>query len=624
MSTATHLSAKHRATLEVESGIAAEIAAERGTFTARRGKDVPQEHGRLPKKPGIVFPVHPLAGGIFHRLRLDNPGRLPKYMQPKDHPNRLDVHPRQHERIKQPGGMRYVTEGEKKVDAGVSRGLLMVGQLGVFNGQRDKGAALISDWDLLPLEGENYSILYDSDITENPMVQLAADRMARLLREHGAEVFITLLLPAADGSKQGLDDFFASGGTVKELELLTRPYDLGAVERVRLSRDEKLRAAVEDLERRWWGEEWKGRGGHSERDVALKLIETAAKSGKIHADGLRVKVSWGVLQVSAKVARRTLAKALVRLEERGFLYRDNEGRKPDGTGAFVLRAKVDQYGERDTTKEKATQELQECDPGGLPLRTSGPGLPDVPRLRWSQPAYAPRKRGFAKGTRRVRESKPIPARERIERLGKIRGAVVDAVVIAGGELSLPELCELLHKKRPRDVRRKVLPMLEEVGIIEVAGDLIRVAPDWREALESERREKGEIEADELAEDRRKRKSRAYRERDKVLVSKPSPAGLAAVGQSREKRAANITAHEEHQAKARAADLEHRRFVKRFVHDRMRELGQIRLELMEEVLKDAGGTPAYARPAAKRLGCTVERLPEFGNQEFILAPWEWAA
>ena len=111
-----------------------------------------------------------------------------------------------------------------------------------------------------------------------------------------------------------------------------------------MSRDERLRAAVEDLERRWWAEEWKGRGGHTERDVALKLIEAAARSGKIHADGLRVRVSWGTLQVGAKVARRTLAKALARLEARGFLYRDNEGRKPDKTGAFVLRAKVDQEG----------------------------------------------------------------------------------------------------------------------------------------------------------------------------------------------------------------------------------------------------------------------------------------
>src|SRR5215213_10415373 len=281
------LSDLHQGILYDDSGIDPPVEAERGTFTASRGKDVPQDHGWLPQKPGIVFPVHTLDGGIFYRLRPDNPGRFPKYMQPKGHPNRLDVHPRQHERIKQPGGMRYVTEGERKVDAGVSHGLLMVGISGVWNGQKDK--ELIPDWHLLPLEGEGYSITFDSDIACNPNVQMAADRQARLLREAGAEVFITLLPPAADGSKQGLDDFFANGGTVKELELLTSPHDLGTVERARLTRDEKLRAAAKDLERRFWAQEWKGMGGASARDVYVKLMEAAKRSGKIHPDGIRVE-----------------------------------------------------------------------------------------------------------------------------------------------------------------------------------------------------------------------------------------------------------------------------------------------------------------------------------------------
>lgn len=76
--------------------------------------------------------------------------------------------------------------------------------------------------------------------------------------------------------------------------------------------------------------------------------------------------------------------------------------------------------------------------------------------------------------------------------------------------------------------------------------------------------------------------------------------------------------------ARAAELEHKRFVKRFVHDRLRELGRIRLELLQEVLRAAGGTPSYALPAAKSLGCTVEKLPEYGDREFVFAPREWAA
>jgi putative DNA primase/helicase len=249
------LSESHRMMLFDDSGIDPPVEAERGTFTASRGKDVPQDHGWLPKKPGILFPIHTLDGGMFYRLRPDNRGCFPKYMQPKGHANRLDIHPRQHERIKQPGGMRYVTEGERKVDAGVSRDVLMVGQSGVFNGQREKGAALIDDWYELPIES----------------VQLAADRLARLLKAEGAKVFISLLPPAPDGSKQGLDDFFANGGTVHELELLTIPYDDAVVERVRLTRDQKLRAAIEALWRKWWETSWTGQGGHTDRDLAIKV-----------------------------------------------------------------------------------------------------------------------------------------------------------------------------------------------------------------------------------------------------------------------------------------------------------------------------------------------------------------
>jgi len=43
-----------------------------------------------------------------------------------------------------------------------------------------------------------------------------------------------------------------------------------------------------------------------------------------------------------------------------------------------------------------------------------------------------------------------------------------------------------------------------------------------------------------------------------------------------------------------------------------------------VVRVAGGLPSYALPAAKSLGCTVEKLAEFGNEEFVFAPSEWAA
>jgi hypothetical protein len=503
------LSDSHQGTLYGDSGIDPPVEAERGTFTASRGKAVPQDHGWLPKKPGIVFPVHKLDGGIFYRLRPDNPGRLPKYMQPKGHPNHLDVHPRQHVRIRQPGGIRYITEGEKKVDAGVSRGLLMVGLSGVWNGQKDK--ALIPDWHLLPLEGERYSITFDSDITSNPDVQMASDRQARLLRDQGAEVFITLLPPAPDGGKQGLDDFFANGGTVQEIELLTMPYDEVLVERVRLTRDQKLRAAIEALWRKWWETPWSGQGGHTDRDLAIKVIEAARKHGKVIGDDLRVVKAWGPLMVEAKISSsRTMGKSVARLEGRGFFERDNMSRKADKPGAFVFRAvaraSVNQYGEEATLEEATVDPSGDSAPCTLHLRT--------PRLMWSSPKVKGR-RGLVKGIRMVRQGVRSEPRPAVKRLGKTRGAILDALDAGGGVLTLKEIADALYRKRARDLRRRNLPMLEEAGIISVDGDVVSLAEDWLDRLEDARELGGEIEAEEHARRRYRDKSRAYHNRQEV-------------------------------------------------------------------------------------------------------------
>ncbi len=496
------LSERHARTLA--AAISEDVTAERGTFSARTGRDVPQDCGQLPHKPGMVFPVHTLDGGLLYRLRLDKPGKLPKYMQPKGASNRLDVHPRQHGRIKLPGGLRYVTEGEKKTDSGVSRGLLMVGMSGVWNGQ--KGGELIPDWKFLHLEGEDYSICFDSDIESNPNVQMAAARMARLLRARGANVFITLLPPAPDGSKQGLDDFFANGGTPKELRMLTRPYEPEAVERARLSRSERLRLTVADLERRFWATDWRGMGGHSDRDVALKLVEAARGSGKLVAEGLRVTISHGTLCDRAKVSSRTLCKALDRLEDRGFARRDNENRDPKKPGAFVLRANVKHNGEGQAERDGGGGRGGGGDPCTLHLR--------APRLRWSDHGRKAR-RGLFKGSTRVRET-VVPARPPRKRLGKIRGAVLDALDAAGGSLSLSELYDVLNpdkapeKRRPRDLRRRQLPMLEEEGIITLSeGGIVALVPDWLAKLEEARKIGGEVEADRNAARRLQLKRTAY-------------------------------------------------------------------------------------------------------------------
>jgi hypothetical protein len=509
------LSQAHRHTLEIASAIASDVVAERGYYTARTRSEVPDAFKDYQRKPGLVVPMFsPDGETVGHQLRPDRPRKKgPKYETPGGVSPVVDVHPRMREEARHGHGPLLITEGAKTGDAATSRGVCTVVLPGVWMWcvPKVKPYRLKPCFEHIRLEGREIFVAFDSDCMSKAGVQAALAALVAALGDRGALVKVIYLPDTADGSKQGVDDYLAAGGTVKEMFALARKFDPADVGRIRLSRNERLRAAVEDLERRWWAEEWKGRGGHSERDVAHQLIEAARRCGKPHPDGIRVEVSWGTLQVGARVSRRTLGKHLPRLEKRGFCYRDNGGRKADRTGAFVLRAKVDQYGREAT---QATSGLQACDPCGLPLR----GASEVPRMMWSSPRFTPR-RGTVSGTRKVRKSKPPAPRDRIERLGKVRGAVVDALVAAGGSCTLQQLCEILRRKRARDLRRRILPMLEQAGIIEVAGDVVSLAPDWSERLDAARDAGGELEADELAEERRKAKSRAYRERGKI---KPTP------------------------------------------------------------------------------------------------------
>ena len=115
----------------------------------------------------------------------------------------------------------------------------------------------------------------------------------------------------------------------------------------------------------------------------------------------------------------------------------------------------------------------------------------------------------------VRKGVRRPPKDPIKRLGKIRGAIVDVLDAAGGTAILQEIADALHRARPRDLRRRNLPMLEETGIVVVEGDVLHLAEDWLERLEDQRELGKEVEADELAATRHKLKSRAFHNRHKV-------------------------------------------------------------------------------------------------------------
>src|SRR5215211_7511884 len=334
------LSKQHQDMLYRESAIEPSVAQARGYRTIRHRSEVPEEFAKWQRRLGLLVPTHSPDGETSgHQLRPDKPilrknGNAPRYETPHGSRITLDVNPLMLDKIRHGDGDLWITEGPKKVDALTGRSEPTVGIIGVWNFAEpgSKSRVPLACWNHVRLRGRRVIIVYDADARTNPDVQEALRRAVKMLESLGAIVLV-VYFPAVNGDgKAGVDDYLADGGTVAELRLMAGPYKPADVGRERMGKDEKLRAGVEDLERRFWETEWKGKGGASARDVYLKLIEAARSHGKIHRDGIRVQKAHGPLALEAKVSGRTLWKALGRLEEWDLIYRDNEGGEADKSG----------------------------------------------------------------------------------------------------------------------------------------------------------------------------------------------------------------------------------------------------------------------------------------------------
>lgn len=285
----------------------------------------------------------------------------------------------------------FFVEGIKKADALVSAlrasGIqaVVIAISGVWNWISD-GEPILDMLDI-PLEGRSVTITFDSDMLTNPKVQDAAGRLAEYLGSRGAETWITYLKDGTDGSKVGADDFFVAGGTVAELWILTRRYDPKDFARIHVSRDDKLRAAVEDLWRRWWDYDWVRfygaaprphiMRGHSCKGLVKALIERIARHGRVVGDEVHVDVSQYTLAEDAATRQATVSASVKHLEAVKWLeFRPSEDKEKPGT--YVFRASPYQVGSKSTTERN---EVSTENPyiGDTDLRT--------PVLRWSAPTF---------------------------------------------------------------------------------------------------------------------------------------------------------------------------------------------------------------------------------------------
>jgi hypothetical protein len=511
-----NISKEHARQLLGESGISPEIVRGRGYRSVKR-RDELAEFPEWQRRLGLYIPMYsPDGEKTGCQLKPDRQRKGLKYESPLGAEVILDVHPQARDEVRDGDGDLFIVEGVKKADSLLSRGATSVALSGVWMAHVPKSSPkkLLPCWDHVRLQGRKVLIAFDSDWQSNENVQRALEWLAGALDERGADVRVAYLEDGADGSKVGADDYLVRGSTVAGLKALCRKFEVTDVGRIRLSKDQQLRGLIQDLERRLWDTEWKGMGGATSRDVYLKLIEAAKRHGKVHPDGIRITKAQGPLALEVKVSGRTLWRALNRLEEWNLIYRDNEGRKQEKAGAFVMRAKVSHKGKKlgadegevDGAEGRAASGAERTfDAGDLPLR--------APRQRWSSPPRKRQKRAeLVPGTRRVRiirtedEEDYKERLKGVKRLGKIRGSIIDVLETQGGSATLREIADILHRSRPRDIRRRILPDLEACGIIAVEGEMISLTPDWLEALERQ----NDGAADERAQRSYERRKDAYR------------------------------------------------------------------------------------------------------------------
>ena len=556
------LSEEHRQEIFERSAITREVAEARGCRTIRNRSEIPDEFPPWQRRLGLLFPTNSPDGDTTgHQLKPRKPIRRkkkagPKYETPHGSRTTLDVNPLMMGEVRKGSGDLWITEGVKKTDSLTSRGLATVGVIGVWNFAVPKSKSVIPlpCWSHVPLRSRRVYVVYDANTRTNPDVQEALRRLVSLLEKMGADVLV-VYLPAVNGDwTAGVDDYLAAGGTVEELREMAAPYKPVDVGRERLKGDDKLAARVDALWRAWEEFDWSGlmgtggrrnqTRGYSCRDAVKAVLDRLPGTGKVRPGG--VGFSWAQRPWSrdAAVSDRTMPKIVRHLEAEGWIKRDESKRAAAEAASYVLtippsilQQEGSKQGGEEEQKERAS--ARGYGPGAEGLR----GGPDVDRMSWSSPGWKAHRRTVP-GTRKVRQSK-IPRRERVERPGKVRGAVVDFLYLAGGSATLQEIVAFLGAPRADNVRR-LISWLADSGVVEMVGNEVRLAGDWSARLAEVRRRGGEYEARRATEVRHRLQSEAFRARGPgrglghcSKPSEPTAAGLEAVKRSRARRDAEM-------------------------------------------------------------------------------------
>ena len=236
---ALNLAPHHLTMLRDESSIADEVITERGyrslddkeAYTALVALDFSKTQAK--SGAGLLLPLHKTNGkpGITV-YRPDQPqtttnGRLLKYLIPKGATNQIDCPPRCYPLLIDPHCPIWITEGQKKADSLASHDAVALCLLGVWNfmGKNPhETRTMLIDFDYVGWDHREVRIVFDNDCMTKASVRAALDRLSAHMERKGATVRV-VYLPQADGKKLGVDEYFAQGHTLQDLEgLIEAPH----------------------------------------------------------------------------------------------------------------------------------------------------------------------------------------------------------------------------------------------------------------------------------------------------------------------------------------------------------------------------------------------------------------
>jgi len=208
-----HFRPDHWADLK-KSGLGDEVIKQAGVYSLspNRIAEFFSFSGKTRILPDIQSALcFPYQSGGFARIKIFPDHGKMRYVQPPLTSARLYMP------VTPSGGKIVICEGEKKTLAALQHGLNAVGIGGVWSWM-SKGHA-IDDLEKIKLEGADIEIVPDSDVWSRPDLLRAIYALGREVESRGA--FVEVVQIPGEG-KVGLDDYFASGGTIEGYENMDR------------------------------------------------------------------------------------------------------------------------------------------------------------------------------------------------------------------------------------------------------------------------------------------------------------------------------------------------------------------------------------------------------------------